>query len=44
MTGICPWSYKTKHEPCEALSRYANEPDFAAKRGYEVIRGLLDEN
>ena len=36
--------YKTRHEPCEALSRYANEPDFAAKRGYEVIRGLLDEN
>ena len=28
----------------ELFSRYANEPDFAAKRGYEVIRGLLDEN
>lgn len=28
----------------ELFSRYATEPDFAAARGYEVIRGLLDEN
>ena len=28
----------------ELFSRYANEPDFAAERGYKVIRSLLDEN
>ena len=28
----------------ELFSRYANEPDFSAERGYKVIRGLLDEN
>ena len=28
----------------ELFSRYTTEPDFAAARGYQVIRGLLDEN
>ena len=28
----------------ELFSRYANEPDYAAERGYQVIRELLDEN
>ena len=28
----------------ELFSRYATEPDFAAARGYQGIRGLLDEN
>jgi len=28
----------------ELFSRYENEPDFAAERGYKVIRSLLDEN
>lgn len=28
----------------ELFSRYANEPDYSAERGYQVIRGLLDEN
>ena len=28
----------------ELFSRYATEPDFAAARGYQVIRSLLDEN
>ena len=28
----------------ELFSRYANEPDFSAERGYKVIRELLDEN
>lgn len=28
----------------ELFSRYAGEPDFAARRGYQVIRTLLDEN
>lgn len=28
----------------ELFSRYAGEPDFAARRGYQAIRGLLDEN
>lgn len=27
----------------ELFSRYASEPDYAAQRGYKVIRGLLDE-
>lgn len=28
----------------ELFSRYANEPDYAAEKGYQVIRELLDEN
>jgi protein FrlC len=28
----------------ELFSRYAREPDFAARRGYQVIRELLDNN
>ncbi len=28
----------------ELFSRYANEPDFAAKRGIEVIRSLVNDN
>lgn len=28
----------------ELFSRYAAEPDFAAHRGYQAIRALLDEN
>ena len=28
----------------ELFSRYANEPDFAAKRGIEVYRDLLANN
>lgn len=28
----------------ELFSRYENEPDFSAERGYQVIRSLLDEN
>lgn len=28
----------------ELFSRYANEPDYSAERGYQVIWGLLDEN
>ncbi|MEG2287472.1 MAG: TIM barrel protein [Ruthenibacterium sp.] len=27
----------------ELFSRYANEPDFAAQRGYQAIRALLEE-
>jgi protein FrlC len=28
----------------ELFTRYENEPDFAAERGYKVIRNLLDRN